>query len=150
MRYVKWGAAALAAIFLCIILGHVIGIFGEAAQVTHDEFGPRAALAKYEQFKDESAQLDAKVADIAVLQHKIDNLEAQYQGVPRNKWARTDTETINQWQTERDDTVISYNSLAATYNADMAKFNYRFANQGELPQGAENPLPREYKPYRTQ
>lgn len=41
----------------------------------------------------------------------------------------------------------SYNSLAADYNSQMAKFNWRFANKGDLPPGATDPLPREFKPY---
>jgi len=31
----------------------------------------------------------------------------------------------------------------------MAKFNWAFANVGELPKGADRPLPREFKPYET-
>jgi hypothetical protein len=41
----------------------------------------------------------------------------------------------------------SYRTLAAEYNAAMAKFNYRFANAGDLPEGATEPLPREFATY---
>ena len=37
--------------------------------------------------------------------------------------------------------------LAAEYNAQMAKFNWAFTNQGKLPAGATEVLPREFKPY---
>lgn len=43
--------------------------------------------------------------------------------------------------------TASYNSLAVEYNAAMAKINFSFTNIGELPKGASQPLPREYKPY---
>src|SRR5215831_13256224 len=40
------------------------------------------------------------------------------------------------WQQELTGIVASYNSLAADYNAEMSKWNYRFANVGKLPAGA--------------
>ena len=40
-----------------------------------------------------------------------------------------------------------HNQLCAEYNSAMSKFNYRFTNIGDLPEGATEPLPREYKPY---
>ncbi len=129
------------------VVGHVVGIIGETAQVAHDEFGPKAALEKYEHFKDVSAQLDAKVADIQVYESRVKALTEQYSGVPRAQWTRDDRENYNQWTLEVAGIKASYNQLAAEYNADMAKFNYRFANQGDLPAGATKALPREYKPY---
>lgn len=130
-----------------VLLGFCMGLIGETAQVAQDEFGPRAALQKYERFKDMSAQLDAKVADIEVFGSRIKTLDAQYQGLPRREWPRDDRENHNLWTLELAGLKASYNRLAAEYNADMSKFNYRFANQGDLPAGATHPLPREYKPY---
>jgi hypothetical protein len=43
----------------------------------------------------------------------------------------------------------SYNSLAAEYNANMVKVHWAFCNAGDLPAGAAEALPREYKPYET-
>jgi hypothetical protein len=129
------------------IVGHVFGWFGEAADVAQQQFGPQALLDKYEWFKDASAQLDKKQADISVYQKRFKDLQELYAGVPRAQWAREDREQLNIWQSEVAGVTASYNQLAAEYNAQMAKFNYRFANAGALPQGAEKPLPREYKPY---
>ena len=54
------GIALLSA--LVFVLGAGFGWFGEAAQVTREEFGPRAMLGKYEWFKDAAAQLEKKQA----------------------------------------------------------------------------------------
>ena len=132
-------------------MGYVFGWCGQGAQVVQDEFGPRAALKKYEWFKDASAQLDAKRANIGASETRLKGLEDSYmrdgKPIPRSQWARTDLESYNQIQAEIAGIKASYNDLAAQYNADMKKFNYRFANRGELPEGATEPLPREYKPY---
>ncbi len=70
-----------------------------------------------------------------------------YVELPRNKWPREDREQYNLWQSEVAGIKASYNTLAAEYNAQMSKMNWRFTNVGELPKGAETPLPREFKPY---
>lgn len=131
-------------------LGYIFGWFGQAANVVQDEFGPKAMLEKYEWFKDAAAQLDKKQADIAVYEGRIKAMNETYKKLSRDKWPREDREQYNVWLSEIAGVKASYNSLAAEYNAQMAKFNWRFANAGELPKGADKPLPREYKPYVNQ
>jgi len=58
-------------------------------------------------------------------------------------------EQVGLWQSEVAGITASYNALAADYNAQMSKINYRFCNVGDLPRGATDPLPREFKPYQT-
>ena len=41
----------------------------------------------------------------------------------------------------------AFNSLAADYNANMAKINFAFCNIGTMPAGADIPLPREFRQY---
>jgi hypothetical protein len=77
-------------------------------------------------------------------------MEESYLGQPRKDWARDDREQYNTWQSEVSGVKAGYNTLAADYNAQMAKFNWSFANAGQLPKGADKPLPREYKPYETE
>jgi hypothetical protein len=129
------------------VVGYGLGWFSSAAEVAKDEFGPKAALAKYEWFKDAAAQLDKKQADIKVYQSRLDEIERSYMNEPRSKWTREDREQYNTWSSEVAGVKASYNSLAAEYNAQMAKFNWRFANAGDLPKGADSPLPREYPAY---
>lgn len=131
------------------VVGYGIGWFGEAATVVREEFGPRAILEKYEWFKDAAAQLDKKRADIKVYDARINNLNESYGEQPRRSWAREDREQYNVWMSEVAGVKASYNTLAAEYNAQMVKFNWRFTDVGDLPQGATEPLPREFKPYVT-
>ncbi len=132
------------------LIGIPMGWFNEAAKVTQQEFGPQAMLTKYEWFKDAAAQLEKKKADISVYEGRLTSMAEGYKGVERQKWARDDREQYNVWSSEVAGVKASYNSLAADYNAQMAKFNWRFANAGDLPKGAETPLPREFKAYVSQ
>lgn len=141
-----FGAVIVIGIIVSAI-GYTLGWFGEAAQVAREEFGPRATLAKYEWFKDTAAQLDKKRADIKVYANRQKNLDEAYKGKSRSEWPRTDLEQYNLWEQEVAGIKASYNMLAADYNAQMAKFNWAFAERGKLPQGATEPLPREFKPY---
>lgn len=119
----------------------------EAADVAHEEFGPRALLTKYEWFKDAAAQLDKKKADIKVYNSRLKLLVEAYDGAKRSEWTKEDREQHNLWSTEVAGVRASYNMLAAEYNSQMSKFNWQFTNAGQLPQGATEPLPREFKPY---
>jgi hypothetical protein len=141
-------------IMLGILAFTVLGIgcnachwLGRASQVAMKELDPGELLRKYEQFKDQSAALDAKVATLDGYKMRYQQLLKQYGTTPRAQWDRTDKEQVNQWMVEVGGLVGSYNTLASQYNSEMSKINYRFCNIGDLPKGAENPLPREYKPY---
>lgn len=141
---------ALKVIFGLVLVGAVIsgisfgfGLIGETAKVARDEFGPKAALAKYEWFKDVAAQLDQKLATIEVYKTRVKNAETRANKYPSD----TNQEAVTQAETELDGLIASYNNLASSYNSEMSKVNWRFANVGELPPGADKPLPREYKPY---
>jgi two-component SAPR family response regulator len=105
-------------------------------------------LKKYEWFKDAAAQLDKKQADIAMYESMVEETKKDY-GPDQSKWPRDVRETQSQRKTEMLGVKSSYNSLAAEYNAAMAKINYEFCNVGDLPRGATKPLPRAFKPYET-
>lgn len=132
------------------LLSYGLGWFSEGGRVAQREFGPEAFLRKYEWFKNAAAELDRKRADIEVFQARLSNLETQYVGVSRREWPRDEREQYNQWVAELTGLKSSYNGLAAEYNSQMAKFNWRFTNAGDLPEGATEPLPREFAPYRVQ
>lgn len=106
------------------VIGFTLGIFGEAATVAKEEFGPRAALKKYEWFKDASAQLEAKKRDISVYTTNINNMKTDYEGIRRKDWDRVDKEQFNQWNLEIAGLKASFNGLAADYNAASQKFNW--------------------------
>lgn len=147
----------IGAIFLVVVGVTVLGVAScavgliggaatNAAQVVRKEFYPDALLRKYEWFKDAAAALDKKQADMGVYDARLSALAADYKGVARKDWPRDDREQSAIWQSELAGVKASYNSLAADYNAEMVKFNWRFTNVGDVPQGGR-PLPREYRPY---
>lgn len=119
----------------------------ESGSVARQEFGPKAALKKYEWFKDASAELDKKKSDISVQATSLNDLEKAYVGKSRSEWTKDDRAEYNQMKAELNGLKASFNQLAAEYNSGMAKINYAFANQGHLPSGASVTLPREYKTY---
>lgn len=120
-------------------------VANETASVVNQELGPRALNAKYEWFKDAHASLNSRKATIEMFSGKIKRLEKQYIDVPRNAWSRSDIDSLNQWESERDGTIAAYNNLAAEYNSEMSKFHTSFLNAGMLPAGGT--LPREVAPY---
>lgn len=121
------------------ILGYFGGWFSEAGKVAKDEFGAKAMLKKYEWFKNASAELEKKKADILVYEQNLKNMEESYGKIPRYEWDRTDKEQYNQWQLEVAGIKASYNMTAAEYNAQSSKFNWRkFKGKSDLP-------PTEYK-----
>jgi len=131
----------------CNVISFGCNYASKAVAVVSNEIDPAVLQKKYEWFKDASAGLDAKNATIKALKKREVNMEADYAGVKRGKWAREDREQWNLWQEEVSGTIGSFNLLCADYNSEMAKWNWRFTNIGQLPAGATTPLPREYKPY---
>jgi hypothetical protein len=148
---VSYGMRIILIVFALACFGGVLswsaGWFSDAGKVAQQEFSASALLKKYTWFKDAAAQLDAKKANIDAAQARITALEGQYAGVPRNQWLRADAEQYNQWLTEVAGLKANYNNLAAEYNANMVKENFKFTNVGDLPQGATQVLPREFRAY---
>ena len=115
----------------------------------YEQYNDKAVLKKYELFKNMAAQLSATKASIGVLDSAIKNLESQYTGVARKDWPKDDRIMWGQKNDERSAIILGHNELAGQYNSAMAKDNYRFANTGMMPNGATEPLAREYAAYIT-
>lgn len=126
--------------------GYACGFVGSADRVLQQQFSPEVMFERYQWFKDASAALDKKVADVRVYQGRLNRMKEDY-GTNRRDWPRDVREQASIWESELAGVKASYNSLAAEYNAAMVKINFRFVNLGDLPPGATTPLPREYKPY---
>ena len=124
---------------------------GEAATVAREELGAKALLAKYRYFKRVAATLDARAADIAVMEASAAEARQTY-GADPERWPRDVRERVSM---DRDSLValkMSFNSLAAEYNAAMADAFKRFTNVGEMPAGwpeeDRQPLRREFATYK--
>lgn len=142
--------AGCGGLIVLVVLGVTLLVVNwscRAASVASKEVDPAAIQRKYEWFKDAAAQLDRKRADIAAYEARLKALADDYEGKPRTAWAREDREQRNLWLSEAAGLKSSYNDLAAQYNAAHAKWNWRFADVGDLPKGAASPLPRNFKPY---
>lgn len=118
------------------------------AQVASEQYSARALLQKYEWFKDARAGLDAKRASLSSYEGRLTRLTRDY-GADHATWPRDVREQAAIWEDEYTGLIASYNELAGQYNAQMAKFNYRFTNRGTLPAGtpADSVLPREFATY---
>lgn len=125
---------------LLILISTIFRFCGNAADTAYKELSPSALLKKYEWFKDQSAAIDKKRADIQVYENEIKTFKVE---------DKEDKIYVNQRRTEMMGLISMYNSLCSEYNSQMAKANYRFTNVGDLPQSNLEPLPREYKPYIT-
>lgn len=147
--FLKWGfflgAAGIALRIVCFPVQYA----SKAAQVVVHEIDPAVLQQKYEWFKNAHAALDAKVATIRTYEARAGQLKILY-GPNAAKWPRDVREEWSLQASEVAGVIASYNTLAADYNAQMAKWNWRFTNIGGLPQGATEPLPREYAPYREE
>ena len=141
---------ALVAIFVLTLSGYGVRYCNRALTVASEELDPRTLLRRYEWFKDAAAQCEKKQADVRIYESRLKQLMADYAGKPRSEWSRQDREQYNIWLSETTGIQSSYNTLAAEYNAAMAKINYAFTNIGQLPRGADRALPREFKPYTTE
>lgn len=129
---VKFITLIIVAIIAIIVGGALISTCNETAVVAKKEFGPSALLKKYEYFKDLSAAIDKKRADIEMYKGEISESEGSEK---------------NQLKAELRGIITMHNELCAEYNSAMSKFNYRFTNAGDLPASNLEPLPREIKPY---
>ena len=152
---VSWFTKIIGLVFvLSLIVGaasFTLGWFDDGAKVAQEQLYPSALLKKYEWFKDAHAQLEAKRKNIQTMESREQELIDAYlvdgKATPRIHWLRSDAEQFNLWESEIAGLKANYNDLAAQYNAQMSKINYRFTNVGDIPGGSDEPLPRNIAPY---
>lgn len=140
MRIAVW-FSVLAVLFIGV--GMTLRFCGSTAEVVHKEYNAGALLKKYEYFKDLAAAIDKKKADIRVYEVQL----AEAKVYLEKRGSKEDRFYYEQLRSEATGIVMMYNQLAADYNAQMAKFNWRFTNSGDLPASNVEPLPRGYAPY---
>lgn len=135
MKY--FGYFTLAFVFMTVCV-FTCNMFNDGVKTVQTEFAPSALLRKYEEFKDLSSSIDKKRADIDMYVEEIKNYKVT---------DKEDKFYLEQRKSELMGIISVHNTLCSQYNSAMSKFNYRFTNQGDLPQTNLVPLPREYKPY---
>ncbi len=117
--------------FVVNIVGSSFGYFSDAAAVAKKEFGPKAALTKYEWFIDASNQIEKKKKDVIIYQSKIDDMCDKI-------YDRYTGEQCMTWYQELAGIKSSYNDLVADYNSQSQKFNWSMFN-------TKTPIPKQYK-----
>lgn len=123
---------------------------GEAKEAVYQETRPLALINKYRAFKAMASQLDAKQAGILAGDASIKQYITDY-GADRKQWPRDVREECAQKNSEVLDQKLSFNELAAQYNAAMADFATKFCNIGKMPDGfpsdCQEALKRSYAAY---
>ena len=125
-------------LIILLLLPIILSSCMDGCKTAYKEFKPSTLLSKYEYFKNLSAAIDKKRADIEMYQSEISSMKIE---------DKDDKFYIQQRKSELLGIISVHNNLCAEYNSAMAKFNYRFTNAGDLPATNLTPLPREIKPY---
>lgn len=135
------------------VIGNGCRTADDAVDVAHKEFDASALLEKYRYFKRLAASLEARQADIEVVSARAADARATY-GVDASAWPRDVREA---YAHDRDAVValkLSFNKMAAEYNAAMADKFRAFTNVGDLPRGLpdgeKTALRREYVTYKVE
>lgn len=130
-----------------IVGGFICNFVGQSVEVLKKETNPQALLDKYRMFKTLVATIDEKGASIKVYAKRVTDMEADYEGTARKDWDRIDKQQLSQWRAEVSGLKAVYNRVAADYNVKMSDALYAFCNVGDLPKGAVEVLPREFRAY---
>ncbi|KKT41612.1 MAG: hypothetical protein UW88_C0008G0002 [Candidatus Collierbacteria bacterium GW2011_GWD2_45_10] len=124
------------------VLGSVLGWWiDEAGDVVKEEFGPKAALEKYEWFVYQANAIAKADSDIALFEQRLVDIETQYTstyGEDKTKWMpSTQAQYNHEMQIARDDLmaiVSNRNGLVKDYNTESQKFNWApFKGRADYP-----------------
>ena len=120
----------------------------DVASTARQELSASVLLKKYSTFKDMHAALSSKQESIKLMEATFKTTWEDLD-TPRSEWPRDERQQYSHDKAAVQGMKLSFNSLAAEYNAGMAKIHFAFCNIGELPKGASEPLPREYVHYQV-
>lgn len=112
------------------ILGISLNWFGEAVEVAQDEFGPKAALEKYEWFIDQAQDIEKMDRDVELFTHKLNQVDSTYLDYGKKKdWDMTTRVTYNNDKKQAQNDLLAVksqrNGLVREYNAASDKFNWK-------------------------
>jgi len=128
---VKVGSLMVGIMVLFLLVGYSLGWFGEAAKVAKEEFGPTAALQKYEWFIEQANRIEKMDKDVSMFELRLAKIEDQYEayGSDKSKWPPDIRVQYNrEYQQGREDLLAvasQRNNLVRDYNAASEKFNWK-------------------------
>lgn len=109
-------------IVIIAVIGYVFGWFGEAATVAREEFGPRAAVKKYEWFKDKSNSLSAAEKRIKITKTALESFKKD--AGPRKDWTFEDKDEYSRLTTDLRGQEAHFEQLKAEYRAACEKVHW--------------------------
>jgi hypothetical protein len=121
----------LGCIVLITLIGIPLGWFNEASTVARQEFGPKAALQKYEWFVDQAERINKMEQDVALFEKRLSDVEVSYAGYGSNRaqWPPDVRVQYNHARQNASDDLVAIksqrNSLVQEYNAQSEKFNWQ-------------------------
>lgn len=101
------------------VIGYGLRWFGEAGEVARDEFGARAAVYKYEWFKDKSNSLTAAEERIKITEAALADFKNDV-GV-RENWTFEDKDQYSRLTTDLRGQKAHFEQLKAEYRAACLK-----------------------------
>lgn len=122
---------AIAVVVVVSVIGYGLGWFSEAARVAQEEFGPRAALQKYEWFINQAASIEKMDKDVVMFDGRVKSVDAQYKtyGDDRAKWPPHIAIQFNRERQQAREDLIAVasqrNNLVREYNSASEKFNWK-------------------------
>lgn len=137
----KLGVGVILLVFALGVVAYALGWIGSAGDVIKEEFGPEAALEKYEWFIDQANHIEKADKDIKLYEGRQTSVEEHYTdtyGSEKSKWLPSVQVQYNQEsQTARDDLLAiasNRNGLVREYNAQSEKFNWApFESRSDMP-----------------
>jgi len=109
------------------LFSYACDITGEAKQVAREQFGPRAALRKYEWFKDTAYAIQALSANILNSKERLATYKKDNTG-PIGTWPRDERESYRLTQTEVNGLIDKVNTMIGEYNSQADKFTWEMFN----------------------
>jgi hypothetical protein len=117
-----------AIIMLIMLVAIPLGWFGEASSVAKEEFGPRAALQKYEWFVDQAERINKMDENVKLFEKNLASVDEAYSAYGKpGEWAPDIRIQYNSERKTASDDLLALkaqrNTLVQEYNAQSGKFN---------------------------
>jgi hypothetical protein len=121
--------------FAVVGLSYGFGWCGEAAEVAQDTYGPKAAVRKYEWFKDKAHNIKNYEAQIVTAKRAVDQFKEE--AGPRTGWSSEDKTEASRLAAVAHGLKNQRNSVAAEYNAAAAKATWSAFKTDDIPHHIE-------------
>mgnify|MGYP007031238894 CR=1 FL=1 len=131
-RGVHWTVwAIIPTIILFCAIGYAYNWFGEGFQVAREEFGPRAAIFKYEWFHDKHENIKSVKQKVKIAQDAVKAFTDS--AGPRSSWTFEDKNEMSRLSAVLNATQNILTEMVSEYNSNSSKFNHKVFRDAQLP-----------------